>query len=60
MTKHGLVPPLAPEGYESDMPAFGDILSDDEIWSVLDFIKSTWPDRFRRRQQDVTKRANEK
>ncbi|MEQ8228794.1 MAG: cytochrome c [Rhodospirillales bacterium] len=60
MTKHGLVPPLAPEGYESDMPAFGDVLSDDEIWSVLDFIKSTWPDRFRRRQQDVTKRANEK
>ena len=60
MTKHGLVPPLAPAGYESDMPAFGDILSDDEIWSVLDFIKSTWPDRFQRRQQDVTKRANEK
>lgn len=59
MTKYGLVPPLAPKGYESDMPAFGDILTDDEIWSILDFIKSTWPDRFQRWQQDVTKRARQ-
>lgn len=59
MTKFGIVPPLAPKGYESDMPAFGDILTDDEIWSILDFIKSTWPDRFQRRQQDVTKRARQ-
>ncbi|MAO57559.1 MAG: cytochrome C [Rhodospirillaceae bacterium] len=57
MTKYGLVPPLAPEGYKSDMPAFGDVLSDDEIRSVLDFIKSTWPERFRTRQRDVTRRA---
>ncbi|MEP5436335.1 MAG: cytochrome c, partial [Paracoccaceae bacterium] len=57
ITKFGIVPPLAPEGYESDMPAFGDVLSDDEIWSALNFIKSTWPDRFQRRQQDVTRRA---
>ncbi|UTW52512.1 cytochrome c [bacterium SCSIO 12827] len=59
MTKFGIVPPLAPKGYESDMPAFGDILTDDEIWSILDFIKSTWPDRFQRRQKDVTKRARQ-
>ena len=47
-------------GYESDMPAFEGILTDDEIADVLSYIKSTWPDRFQRRQQDVTKRANEK
>jgi mono/diheme cytochrome c family protein len=30
-------------GYQSDMPAFADILSDDQIHAVLAFIKSTWP-----------------
>lgn len=43
MTRDGLVPPLAPEGYESDMPAYAGILSDDEILAVLAYIQSTWP-----------------
>ncbi len=30
-------------GYKSDMAGFGDVLSDDEILSILAFIKSTWP-----------------
>ncbi len=42
ITKNGLVPPYAPKDYESDMPAFGEKLSDEEIWSVLAFIKSHW------------------
>jgi len=42
ITKSGLVPPYAPKGYESDMPAFGGKLSDNEIWAVLAFIKSHW------------------
>lgn len=33
----------APAGFQSNMPAFGDRLSDCEIWVVLTFIKSTWP-----------------
>jgi mono/diheme cytochrome c family protein len=45
----GVVP-----GYESDMPAFGDILSDEEIAAVLAFIKSTWPERQRGSQAQVT------
>ncbi len=45
IVKEGMVPDkYAPAGYESDMPAFGGILSDDEIRSVLAFIKSTWPE----------------
>jgi mono/diheme cytochrome c family protein len=32
----------SPQGYRSNMPAFGHILSDNEIWAVLAFIKSTW------------------
>ena len=43
MVHDGMVPPLAPEGYQSDMPAFGEILSDDEIRAVLAWIQSQWP-----------------
>ena len=42
ITKHGLVPPYAPAGYESDMPAFAGKLSDEEIRSVLAWIASHW------------------
>ncbi|MGH6742255.1 MAG: c-type cytochrome [Bradyrhizobium sp.] len=42
ITKNGLVPPYAPKGYGSDMPAFGGKLSDDEIWAALAYIKSHW------------------
>lgn len=42
ITKNGLVPPYAPAGYESDMPAFGGSLSDDEIWATLAYIKKQW------------------
>ena len=45
ITKNGLVPPYAPKDYESDMPAFGDKLSDEEIWAVLAYIKSHWKSR---------------
>jgi len=41
-------------GYESDMPAFEGILSDNEIATVLAFIKSTWPERERGFQAEVT------
>jgi mono/diheme cytochrome c family protein len=43
ITKHGLVPGrYAPPGYQSDMPAFEGKLTDDEIWTVLAYIKSRW------------------
>jgi mono/diheme cytochrome c family protein len=42
ITKHGMVPPYAPPGYQSDMPAFGSILSDDQIRAVLAYIESNW------------------
>ena len=43
MIHDGMVPPLAPPGYQSDMPAFGEILSSDEIRAVLAYIQSKWP-----------------
>ena len=40
---------LVPD-YESDMPGFQGVLSDEEIRAVLAFIKSTWPEREREYQ----------
>lgn len=40
----------APAGFVSGMPAFEAALSDDEIWSILEFIKSRWPAEIRKRQ----------
>jgi mono/diheme cytochrome c family protein len=47
-------------GYESDMPGFGDVLSDDDIRTVLAFIKSTWPERERAYQEQLSLREKEK
>lgn len=56
ITKYGLVPgKYAPPSYESDMPAFGGQLSDEEIWAVLAYIKSTWPEKIRAWQSEVTR-----
>jgi len=41
---------IAPAGFKSGMPGFGGTLSDAQIWAVLAFIKSTWPEPVRRRQ----------
>lgn len=53
ITKFGLVPGKnAPPGYQSDMPAFGAVLPDEDIWAVLAFIKSYWPKDIRAVQQE--------
>ncbi|MDX0973336.1 c-type cytochrome [Sinorhizobium medicae] len=45
--------------YQSDMPGFGNIMSDDEIRAVLAFIKSTWPERERKYQAEMSGRERE-
>ena len=55
ITKEGLAAVVP--GYESDMPAFGDRLSDEEIRVVLAFIKSTWPERERNFHEAVSRAA---
>lgn len=56
MTKLGLVPgKYAPPKYESDMPAFSAALSDEEIWAVLAYIKSSWPQDIRKAQREMTR-----
>lgn len=41
-------------GGTSDMPAFGEILTDAEITAVLTYIKSSWPDDIRAIQWQVS------
>lgn len=40
----------APAGTISYMPAFGGGLTDAEIWSVISYIKSTWPESLQAQQ----------
>lgn len=46
-TKLGGKESMAQQGldFNSGMPGFGDRLSDQQIWDILAFIRSTWPDR---------------
>lgn len=53
ITKFGITPPYGPPGYQSDMPAFGSVLTDGQIWDVLAFIKSRWSPRAREAQAQM-------
>lgn len=52
LTKHGLSALIGTE-YPTDMPVYADILSDEEIWAVLAFIKSTWPEEIKEIQSQM-------
>ncbi|WP_193087207.1 cytochrome c [Advenella sp. FME57] len=55
ITKFGITPgKTAPKGYESDMPAFSEILEDQKITAVIAYIKSTWPEKVQEAQKEVT------
>ncbi len=46
---------IAPPGFQSGMPGFGDTLSDREIWAVLSYIKSRWSPENQARQERLNK-----
>lgn len=54
--KQGMVPPFAPEGYQSDMAAWQGKLSDEEIWATLAYIKSRWSEESRRVQREINEK----
>lgn len=58
ITKKG-VAAIVPN-YESDMPTYGDVLADDDIWAVLAYIKSRWPPRIQDIQSDIDRRARQR
>lgn len=58
LTKYGPTP-IAPLNFPSDMPAFGSVLTDEEIWAALAFIKSFWPKRIRERQLRMAEESSD-
>ena len=46
---------IAPPGFKSNMPAFKDTLHVEEIEIVLAYIKSTWPEDVRARQETLNR-----
>ncbi|HXQ65434.1 MAG TPA: cytochrome c [Alphaproteobacteria bacterium] len=56
MVKRG-ISAYAPPGYQTDMKGYAGVLSDEQIWAVIAYIKSTWPPEFRTYQQRVTEGA---
>ena len=49
VTKYGFAA-KASATYQTDMRAFKDEMTDDEIWDVLAYIKSSWPENLRRKR----------
>ncbi len=56
ITKHGIAA-FAPPEYKTNMGGYAGILSDEEIWAVLDYIKSRWPEDLRARQAELSRRS---
>ena len=55
IVKNGLVPgKTAPDGYQSDMPAYAGVLTDHDINAVLAYIKSSWPEEALAAQKKIT------
>lgn len=55
LTKQGPAA-LVGGGYQSDMPAYDGKLSDAEIWAVLSYIKSRWPEEIQARHDAISGR----
>lgn len=59
ITKHGVAKFLNLKNYKTNMPAYENTLSDEEIIAVLSYIKSTWPEDMRKRHDEMNaQRAN--
>lgn len=60
ITLNGLVPGVtAPPGYQSDMPAYQSILSEQQARAVLAYIKSFWSEQSLSTQMEITRREQQ-
>lgn len=53
ITKFGPAVVINDDSYQSTMPAYKDVLSDDEIVAVLSYIKHSWPEEQRSWQEEI-------
>jgi mono/diheme cytochrome c family protein len=56
LVRNGLAP-YAGASYQSDMPAFGEVLTDEQIRDVLAYIKSRWPARIQEAQAQMSRQG---
>ena len=56
VTKYGIEEFIG-EKYPNNMPAYKDILSDEEIIAVLSYIKSTWPTKIKEIHNNINSRS---
>lgn len=54
ITKYGTGATIGDPNYQSDMPAYHDILSDREIRATLAYIKSRWPENIKKRHDLIS------
>lgn len=59
ITKNGMTP-YAPAGYESDMPAFAGVLTDEQIAATIAFIESRWPASIRAQHARIDAQASDR
>lgn len=57
MTKYGIEEMIGKK-YPNSMPAYENVLTDDEIIAVLSYIKSTWPSLIQRQHNQINARVN--
>ncbi|MEL0013441.1 MAG: c-type cytochrome, partial [Alphaproteobacteria bacterium] len=55
MTKYGIEKMIG-KSYPNNMPAYEEKLTDDEIISVLSYIKSNWSDRIQMQHDQINAR----
>jgi S-disulfanyl-L-cysteine oxidoreductase SoxD len=58
ITKFGVAKAANLKDYDSAMPAYEKVLTDEEIVAVLSFIKAHWPPAVRAKQDEVNKPVN--
>ena len=56
MTKHGIASIAGPD-YRTRMPAYADVLGDEDIVAVLSYIKSRWSQKIRARHDRINEAA---
>lgn len=60
ITKVGIEEAANLPGYRTRMPAYADVLSDEEIVAVLSYIKSQWPPEVRARHDQLNQRDRDR
>jgi len=58
MTKYGVAKAANLDNYQSAMPAYEGVLTDNEIIAVLSFIKASWPEDVRARHDALDAATN--